>query len=106
MSLEDYYTETIKVVTVTRQGEHSTASQTESCSTASAAVNPVSGNEAFSAGQNYPFADYKAFVSSTVTITESNKVIWDSTRYNVLFVKNTLNRDHHKLAYLSRNNYQ
>jgi len=98
--IEDYYTETVKIITVTEPGDHSTSARTESCSTATAAVNPVSGRDYFAQGQNFPHADYKLFTAAT--ITESNQVTWDSKRFDVVFVKDTLNKGHHNLAYLKR----
>ena len=100
MSLQDYMTETVKIITVTLPGDHSTGAISESCSTAKAAVNPVSGADYFAQGQNFPHADYKVF--TTATITESNQVTWSSKRFDVIFVKDTLNMGHHKLAYLRR----
>ena len=98
--IQDYFTETVKIITVTQPGDHTTALKSESCSTAVAAVNPVSGRDYFAQGQNFPHADYKLF--TTATITESNQVTWSSKRFDVVFVKNTLNRNHHNLAYLKR----
>ena len=102
MSIEDFYTETVKIVTVTNPGAFSTSAKSESCSTAKAAVNPVSGMERFAGGHNDVFADYKLFCSDTVTLTESNRVLYGSDYYNVVFVKDTLNMGHHKLAYLKK----
>lgn len=105
MSLSDYYTETIKVITITPPDQFAATSSyfAESCSTAIAAVNPTGGIETFAGGRNEVFADYKAFVSSTVAITESNVVTWNSKRLNVVFVKDTLDRGHHKLVFLKNN---
>lgn len=103
MSLRDYYTETIKVVTVTPPDQFSTSSGSRSCSTAAAAVNPVGGIETFSGGRNEVFADYKVFVSSTVTVTEADEITWSSKRFNVVFVKDTLDRGHHKLVLMKEN---
>jgi len=103
MSLPNYYTETVKVITVTAPDQFSTLDFSESCSTASGAVNPTGGIETFAGGHNQVFADYKLFVSSTVSITETNKVRWNSKEFNVVFVKNTLNRGHHKLVFLKDN---
>lgn len=103
MSLQDYYDQTIKVVTVSPPDQFSTIGAIESCSTEVAAVNPVNGVETFAGGKNEAFADYKAFMSSTVSIDESKVVTWGSERLNVVFVKNTLNRGHHKLVFLKNN---
>jgi len=101
--ISDYYTETIKIVTVTPPDVFSTSDYSESCSTASAAMNPVRGVENFAGGRNEVFADYKAFMSDTVTITETNRVRWSGKEFNVTFVKDTLNKGHHKLVFLVDN---
>ena len=96
----DFYTETVKIITVTQPGDFSTGSVTESCSTATGAINPVSGRDYYAQGQNFPHADYKLFTDAT--ITEANQVTWDSKRFDVVFVKDTLNMGHHNLAYLKK----
>ena len=102
MSIENYYTETVKIVTVTAPGDFSTEAGSESCSTALAAVNPNTGREQFAGGRNDVFADYKMFCSDTVTITEQNRVLYAGSYYNVVFVKDTLNKGHHKLSFLQK----
>ena len=98
--IEDYYTETAYIVTVTQPGDFSTSTQTLSKTTIQCAINPVSGRERFAGGQNGAFADYKLFCADSVTLTEGKRIQWASKDYNVVFVKDTLNRGHHKLAYL------
>lgn len=98
--IEDYYTETAYVVTVTQPGDFSTTTYTESLTTIECAINPVNGRERFAGGQNAIFADYKLFCADSVTLTEGKRVRWNSTNYNVVFVKDTFNKGHHKLAYL------
>lgn len=100
LSIENYYTETVKIITVTAPSDFSTAAASESCSTALGAINPVTGRDYFGQGQNFPHADYKLFTDATVT--ESQKVTWDSKRFDVVFVKDTFNMGHHNLAYLKR----
>jgi hypothetical protein len=100
LSIRDYFTETVKIITVTLPGDHSTAAITQSCSTARAAINPVSGRDYFAQGQNFPHADYKMF--TTATVTEGKQVTWGGKRFDVIFVKDTFNMAHHKLAYLQR----
>ena len=102
MSIENYYTEKVKVVTGSNPTDFSTVARTESCSTISAAINPVSGYERFAGGKNDVFADYKLFCSDTVVLTEANRVKWGTQVFNVVFVKDTLNMGHHKLSYLKR----
>lgn len=100
--IEDFYTETVKIVSITHPGDFATTTRTESCSTAIAALNPVSGREQFAGGKNEPFADYKAFMSDTVSITSTNQLLHGSDYYNVVFVKDTLNKGHHKTVYLQK----
>ena len=100
MSIEKYYTETVKVITITEPANHSTALRTESCSTISAAINPKTGDDYTAQGQNFPHADYKLFCRSTVSITESNQVSWGGKRFDVVFVKDTFNMAHHNLVLL------
>jgi len=98
MSIEKYYTETVKIITITQPGDHSTEVRSESCSTAMGAINPVSGEDFAGQGQNFPHADYKLFTGAD--ITASNQVSWDSKRFDVIFVKDTFNMGHHNLALL------
>ena len=100
MSITKYYDQTIKVITVTEPAQFSSAAFSESCSTATAYVNPSNGLESFTGGRNELFADYKAFMSSTVAIDETKRVRWSGKDYNVVFVKNTGNMNHHKLVFL------
>ena len=101
MSLSDYYTQTVKIVTVTSPDDFSTGDFSESCATEKAAINPSRGSERFAGGKNETFAGYKMFVSSTVSVAESQRVVWEGKALNVEFVKNTLAKDHHKLVMLS-----
>ena len=100
MSIQDFYTQTVKVVTVTEPGQFSTAAGAESCATASAAINPVSGTEVDAGGGNMAFADYRAYMSSTVSIDTTNRLLWGSTYFNVLFVKDTMQMGHHLTVFL------
>ena len=102
MSIENYYTETVKIVTVSNPTDFSTSAKSESCSTAMAAVNPVSGTELFAAGHNDLIADYKMFCSDSVSIDETKRVLYAGSYYNVVFVKDTLNMGHHQLVYLKK----
>ena len=101
--ISDYYTETVKIVTMTPPADGSTVVASESCATEIAALNPINGREQFAAGREFPLADYKAFCSSTVDVDEANELRHGSDKYNVVFVKNTLNRGHHKVILLRRN---
>lgn len=100
MSITDYYDQTIKVITVTAPAAFTTNAFAESCSTAVAYMNPSKGVESFAGGRNELFADYKAFMSSTVAIDETKRVRWSGKDYNVVFVKNTGQMNHHKLVFL------
>lgn len=100
MSIENYYDQTIKVITVTPPAAFTTANYSCSCSTVSAAVNPTNGVESFAGGRNEVFADYKAFMDADVAIDETKRVRWNGKDLNVVFVKNTFAMDHHKLVFL------
>ena len=63
-------------------------------------MNPVSGNERFASGRQTPYATWKMFYSDTVTITDRSRVVYSGDSYDVVFVKDTLNKGHHKLVYL------
>ena len=103
MSIANHYDQTIKVITVTAPAQFATSTYSESCSTELAYMNPSNGIESFTGGRNEIFADYKAFMSSTVTINETHRVRWSGKDYNVIFVKNTGQRAHHKLVFLKNN---
>lgn len=100
MSIERFYTETVKVITVTRADDFSSADGAESCSTVSAAINPSGAVETFGAGRNEVFADYKAFMSDTVSVDEQDRISWSGSTFNVVFVKDTFNKGHHKMVLL------
>jgi len=102
MSIENYYTETASVITVTNPGDFSTALGSETSVEFKAAINPSRGYESFAGGRTDVFADYKLFCSSTVALTEQTRVLYSGTYYNVVFVKDTLNRGHHKLVFLQK----
>jgi len=104
VSIEDYYTETIKVVSITNStNEFSTVKPAESCSTFMGAINPSNGAEYFTAGRNFPDADYKLFCSDDVSIDEQDRILWGGDTFNVVFVKDTFNMGHHKKVLLKRN---
>jgi head-tail adaptor len=102
MGIENYYSETASVITVTKPTDFSTALGSESSVAFRCAINPVSGYESFAGGRNDVFADYKVFCSSTVALTEGKRVKWSSQYFNVVFVKDTFNMGHHKLVFLQK----
>ena len=102
MSIENYYTETASVITVSKPTDFSTAVATESSAAFTCAINPVSGYETFAGGRNDVFADYKVFCSDSVSITEQQRIKWAGDYFNVVFVKDTFNMGHHKLVFLQK----
>jgi len=98
--IADFYTETAYVVTRTKPADFSTSTQALSKTTIRCAINPVSGNERIAGGKNSVYADYKLFCSDSVNLAEGKYIEWQSNTYNVVFVKDTFNMGHHKLAYL------
>lgn len=93
--IEDYYTQSASVITVTKPSDFSTAAIATSATTIACSMNPVSGGERFAGGKNDVFIDYKMHCSSTVTINEQKRILWSGTYYDVVFVKNTLQMGHH-----------
>ena len=65
-------------------------------------LNPVSAGEMISADKKTVLFDYKLFCSSTVDISEVNRVKNGTNIYDVVFVKDTLMKGHHLLVYLKR----
>lgn len=65
-----------------------------------AAINPVSGTVRLSGGKDTLYANYKLFCSDTVAIAVHDRVVYAGSSYDVGFVKDTLNKGHHKLVYL------
>ena len=100
MSIETYYTESPVRYTLTTStgwaGEPTWGTPT----TFTAAINPSAGNERFTAGQNVDYADYKLYCSDTVSISVANRVVYSGDTFEVVFVKDTLNRGHHKKVLL------
>ncbi len=102
MSIENYYTETASVITVTKPTDFSTSAITETSASFACAINPVSGFEKYAGGRTDAFADYKVFCSDTVSMVEKQRVRWAGTDFNVVFVKDTFNMGHHKLVFLQK----
>ena len=100
--IEDYYTETVHVQKLTTSATFGAAGTWSDSSTVSAAVNPVRAHERFQGEKQSLFADYKMFCGSSVTIDETRRVKWDSRSYDVVLVKDTLNREHHLNVMLKR----
>lgn len=65
-------------------------------------LNPVSAGEMIIGEKKTVLFDYKLFCSSTESIGERQRIKSGSAIYDVVFVKNTLNMDHHLLLYLKR----
>lgn len=101
MSIGDYYTETaVYYSQATSTGWGSESGFTTAGTTFLAAINPVSGNVRIAAGRETLFADYKVFCSDTVSLANHDKVVYSGDTYDCVFVKDTLNKGHHKLSYL------
>jgi head-tail adaptor len=103
VSLQDYYTESAYYkshvqfsTSVLAWAEPGFSAGT----TFSAAINPVSGSVRLSAGKDTLFADYKLLCSDTVAISVHDRVVYSGSSMDVVFVKYTLNKGHHKLVYL------
>ena len=98
--IDDYYTQSPVIYTQTT-GDWGTEPTWGTPTTISAAVNPAGGHESFSAGGQTAFADYKLFCSDTVSLNDRQRVVsTEGTTFDVVFVKDTLNRGHHKKVLL------
>jgi SPP1 family predicted phage head-tail adaptor len=100
--IEDHYDQTVYIQKLTTGSSWGVADAWSDSSTILAAMNPVSGRERFAAEKEGLLADYKMFCGTTVTLDESRRVKWNDKTYNVIFVKDTLNKGHHLNAMLKR----
>ena len=101
--IQDYYTESVVLVsptTSTAWGNEPGWSTTPT--TFAAMINPVSGAVLLRNDKETPQADYKLFCGSTVSIAQNDRIRWNGSSFDVAFVKNTLNRDHHLLCLLKK----
>ncbi len=101
MSIETYYTESPTIYSLTTStgwaGEPSYTAGT----TIKAALNPSAGREQYSAGRVTAYADYKLYCSDTVSLTAQQRVVsTGGDTFEVVFVKDTLGRGHHKKVLL------
>jgi head-tail adaptor len=99
--ISDYYTESVSIVSEATSTAWGSEPVWGTGTTIVAAMNPVSGDERFVAGYGVAFATWKMFCSDTVSISVSNRVIYSGSSYDVVFVKDTLNRGHHKMILLN-----
>jgi head-tail adaptor len=100
--ISDYYTETVYVQKLSTGSTFGTIGTWSDSSTISAAMNPVTAAERFQGEKHSLFADYKMFCDADVTIDETRRVKWDSRSYDVVLVKDTLNKGHHLNVMLKR----
>ena len=109
MSITRYYTETVVLYSPTTATSSTSTSTwawgtepgwSTAPTTIKAAVNPTSGRVAFAGEKETLFAGYKLFCSDTVALAAHDKAVYAGSTYDVIFVKDTLDRGHHKLAYL------
>ena len=98
--IENYYTESPVLYSQTTSTGYGSEPGWGTPTTIAAAVNPASGHETFVSGRDVAYADYKLYCSDTVSITVSNRVVYSGDTFNVVFVKDTLNKGHHKKVLL------
>ena len=96
MSISDYYTQSIVITSQSTSTGWGSEGSWGSASSADAAVNPISGLEKYAADRKTLFADYKIFCSDTLSVDEGNRITWDSKTLDVVHVKDTLQKGHHK----------
>lgn len=95
-----YYTESVAILAESTSTAWGNEPAWGSGTTITAAMNPVSGQERFASGRPTPYATWKMFCSDTVSITDRNRVVYSGDSFDVVFVKDTLDKGHHKLVYL------
>ena len=98
--ISDYYTQTVYIKDFSTSTSAWAEGTWAAVSTNAAAVNPVGGDEAYQLDKKGLVADYKVFCGSTVSVDETNRLRWNSRDYDVVFVKNTLQMDHHLVVYV------
>ena len=96
MSISDYYTQSIVITSQSTSTGWGSEGSWESPSSADAAVNPISGLEKYAADRKTLFADWKIFCSDTVSVGEGDRIAWSSKTLDVVHVKDTLQKGHHK----------
>ena len=96
MAISDYYTQTIVITSQSTSTGWGSEGSWESPSSADAAVNPISGLEKYAADKKTLFADWKIFCSDTVSVDEGDRIAWSSKTLDVVHVKDTLQKGHHK----------
>ena len=98
--IEDYYTESAVIYSLTTSTGWGSETAFTAGSTISAAINPASGNERFSAGKVTEFADYKLYCSDTVSLNATQRIVYAGSTFEVGFVKDTFDKSHHKKVML------
>ena len=80
-------------------GNSETYPKDRTWTTASASIacllQPLNGNDVFINGKRTIIATQKVFCRSGEAMTEDDRLLIDSTRYDIVFVKNPNNFDHH-----------
>jgi head-tail adaptor len=103
--ISDYYTQTVNRLAFTSSTGDQFDTDTGSWAntdTFVAAVNLLSGQGRYIAGQPDVLADYKIFCDKT-TIAFDDKLEWNGEQFRVVQEpKNTLQRNHHALIYVRR----
>ena len=96
MAISDYYTQSIVITSQSTSTGWGSEGSWGSPSSADAAVNPISGLEKYAADRKTLFADWKIFCSDTVSVDEGDRIAWSSKTLDVVHVKDTLQKGHHK----------
>ncbi len=103
--ISDHYTLSVSIMSRTTGPTWGTETvwTTGTSAAKAVALNPVSGRELILGEKKTALFDYKMFCSSTVSLNEKNRVkSTGGNIYDVVFVKDTLAKGHHKLVYLKR----
>ena len=100
MSIETYYTQSPVIYSMTTSTGWGGEPAWSAGSTIAAAVNPSNGREQYSAGRVTAYADYKMYCSDTVSLDVNDRIVYGGDTFEVVFVKDTLNKGHHKKVLL------
>jgi len=100
MAIEDYYNQTVKKITVSTGAWGTTGSRT-TAAVFLAAVN-LAGKELYADDKRTVFYDAKFYCPASVCLSYGDKLSIDNSDYNIISIKNTLNKGHHQKVLLKR----
>jgi hypothetical protein len=104
--IADYYDQDVVILNYsTSTGDYwstSTGGHWDTDEKVKAAVNLMGSGQKYVGDAHQILADYKLFCAPTTTLTENSRVRWDGDTFDVVELKNTLQKDAHYRALLKR----